>query len=71
MGIVSQTEREENVESTIWINLAFKKFNCIIEMQGCAPETLIGIVGFKYWVRYQHGDVFVEFAIEIMRNQSL
>lgn len=41
MGVVSQTEREENVESTIWINLAFKEFNCIIEMQGCAPETLI------------------------------
>lgn len=41
MGVVSQSEREENVELTIWINLAFKEFNCIIEMQGCAPETLI------------------------------
>lgn len=45
--VASHTERAENVESTIWINLAFKEFNCIIEIQGCAPETLIRYCQFQ------------------------
>lgn len=31
---------------TIWINLTFKEFNCI-EIQGCAPETLIWYCQFQ------------------------
>lgn len=45
--VASQTERAENAESTIWMNLVFKEFNCIIEIQGCAPETLIQYCQFQ------------------------
>lgn len=68
--VASNTERAENAESTIWINLSFKEFNCIIEILGCALETLIRYCQFQSWVHLQHDDVFMEFAIEIMRNQS-
>lgn len=63
-------ERAGNAGSTIWINLAFKEFNCIIEIQGCAPETSIWYCQFQSWELWRHDDVFMEFAIEIMRNQS-
>lgn len=48
--VASHTERAENAESTIWINLSFGGFNCIIEIQGCAPETLIRYYQFPSWV---------------------
>lgn len=42
----------------------------IIEIQGCAPETSIWYCQFQSWELWRHDDVFMEFAIEIMRNQS-